>query len=178
MRDGCGCRRLVHSPHRPTLDGQTVPIFLPSFDAVAGSYGRGIPARAVDLQSIIPNYLSDRLGFDVCLLRYYSLSTRPTAMFSLRSSYRLSRLLRKTPLIRGLATEARLTPDHVRIVEVGPRDGLQNEKTTIPLETKLELLRRLSTTGLATIEAGSFVPEKWVPQVSSIYTLNSDGSGS
>lgn len=99
-------------------------------------------------------------------------------MFSLRSSYRLSRLLRKTPLIRGLATEARLTPDHVRIVEVGPRDGLQNEKTTIPLETKLELLRRLSTTGLATIEAGSFVPEKWVPQVSSIYTLNSDGSGS
>ena len=59
-----------------------------------------------------------------------------------------------------------MSPDHVRIVEVGPRDGLQNEKTSIPLETKLELLRRLSNTGLTTIEAGSFVPEKWVPQVS------------
>lgn len=55
--------------------------------------------------------------------------------------------------------------NRVRIVEVGPRDGLQNEKTTIPLATKIELIERLAQTGLTTIEAGSFVSPKWVPQV-------------
>ena len=55
--------------------------------------------------------------------------------------------------------------DHVRIVEVGPRDGLQNEKTSIPVETKIELVRRLAATGIETIEAGSFVHPKWVPQM-------------
>ncbi|KAL1303925.1 hypothetical protein AAFC00_000378 [Neodothiora populina] len=55
--------------------------------------------------------------------------------------------------------------DHVRLVEVGPRDGLQNEKTAITLETKVELVRRLARTGLQTIEAGSFVSPKWVPQM-------------
>lgn len=58
-----------------------------------------------------------------------------------------------------------LSAEHVRIVEVGPRDGLQNEKNTIPLETKIELIRRLATTGLQTIEAGSFVRASNVPQV-------------
>lgn len=53
----------------------------------------------------------------------------------------------------------------MRIVEVGPRDGLQNEKNTVPLATKMELVRRLSQTGLRNIEAGSFVAPKWVPQV-------------
>ena len=51
------------------------------------------------------------------------------------------------------------------MVEVGPRDGLQNESTSIPLETKLELIRRLAQTGVRNIEAGSFVAPKWVPQV-------------
>jgi hydroxymethylglutaryl-CoA lyase len=55
--------------------------------------------------------------------------------------------------------------DNVRIVEVGPRDGLQNEKTSIPAETKIELVKRLAKTGLRVIEAGSFVHPKWVPQV-------------
>jgi hypothetical protein len=55
--------------------------------------------------------------------------------------------------------------NRVKLVEVGPRDGLQNEKKTIPLATKLELIERLSKTGLTTIEAGSFVSPKWVPQV-------------
>jgi len=54
----------------------------------------------------------------------------------------------------------------VKIVEVGPRDGLQNEKKTISLETKLELINRLAQTGVTHLEAGSFVPAKWVPQVS------------
>lgn len=57
------------------------------------------------------------------------------------------------------------TNDFVKIIEVGPRDGLQNEKKSIPLETKVELVNRLAKTGLKTIEAGSFVSPKWVPQV-------------
>ncbi|MEO7013700.1 MAG: hydroxymethylglutaryl-CoA lyase [Dokdonella sp.] len=56
-------------------------------------------------------------------------------------------------------------PNSVRIVEVGPRDGLQNEKTIIPAKTKIELINRLSRTGLRTIEATSFVSPKWVPQL-------------
>ncbi len=54
---------------------------------------------------------------------------------------------------------------HVRIVEVGPRDGLQNEKTLLPASVKIELIDRLSATGLTTIEATSFVSPKWVPQL-------------
>jgi hydroxymethylglutaryl-CoA lyase len=53
----------------------------------------------------------------------------------------------------------------VRIVEVGPRDGLQNEKTIIPTAAKIELIDRLSATGLQAIEATSFVSPKWVPQL-------------
>jgi len=56
-------------------------------------------------------------------------------------------------------------PHHVRIVEVGPRDGLQNEKTFLPTATKIELIDRLSDTGLQTIETTSFVSPKWVPQL-------------
>ncbi len=56
-------------------------------------------------------------------------------------------------------------PASVRIVEVGPRDGLQNEKAIIPAATKIELIDRLSRTGLRTIEATSFVSPKWIPQL-------------
>jgi len=55
--------------------------------------------------------------------------------------------------------------DHVRIVEVGARDGLQNEKTLLPAAVKIALIDRLSSTGLQTIEATSFVSPKWVPQL-------------
>jgi hydroxymethylglutaryl-CoA lyase len=55
--------------------------------------------------------------------------------------------------------------DTVRIVEVGARDGLQNEKTLLPAEVKIALIDRLSSTGLSTIEATSFVSPKWVPQL-------------
>lgn len=55
--------------------------------------------------------------------------------------------------------------NRISIVEVGPRDGLQNEKTAIPLATKISLIERLSKTGVSRIEAGSFVSPKWVPQV-------------
>ena len=53
----------------------------------------------------------------------------------------------------------------IRLVEVGPRDGLQNEKTLVPLATKVELVNRLSATGLSLVEAGAFVSPKWVPQM-------------
>lgn len=55
--------------------------------------------------------------------------------------------------------------NHVRIVEVGARDGLQNEATLLPAEVKIALIDRLSSTGLKTIEATSFVSPKWVPQL-------------
>lgn len=55
--------------------------------------------------------------------------------------------------------------EHVRIVEVGPRDGLQNEKSIIATRDKIELIDRLSDTGLACIEATSFVSPKWIPQL-------------
>ncbi|MFD8739884.1 hydroxymethylglutaryl-CoA lyase [Streptomyces sp. NPDC059618] len=56
-------------------------------------------------------------------------------------------------------------PARVRIYEVGARDGLQNEKATVPTEVKAEFVRRLADAGLTTIEATSFVHPKWVPQL-------------
>ncbi|MES2535753.1 MAG: hydroxymethylglutaryl-CoA lyase [Pseudomonadota bacterium] len=56
-------------------------------------------------------------------------------------------------------------PKRVKIVEVGPRDGLQNEKETIPADIKIELVDRLTRAGFANIEAASFVSPKWVPQM-------------
>ncbi|ACO81046.1 hydroxymethylglutaryl-CoA lyase [Azotobacter vinelandii CA] len=56
-------------------------------------------------------------------------------------------------------------PRHVRLVEVGPRDGLQNEKRPLGLADKVRLVDDLSAAGLEYIEAGSFVSPKWVPQM-------------
>jgi hydroxymethylglutaryl-CoA lyase len=56
-------------------------------------------------------------------------------------------------------------PKHVRIVDVGARDGLQNEKTIVPTDVKVKLINMLSETGLKSIEATAFVSPKWVPQV-------------
>ncbi|GHF36266.1 hydroxymethylglutaryl-CoA lyase [Streptomyces mashuensis] len=56
-------------------------------------------------------------------------------------------------------------PARVRIHEVGPRDGLQNEKTVVPTEVKAEFVHRLADAGLDTVEATSFVHPKWVPQL-------------
>ncbi|AKH19413.1 hydroxymethylglutaryl-CoA lyase [Sedimenticola thiotaurini] len=58
-------------------------------------------------------------------------------------------------------------PQQVKIVEVGPRDGLQNESASVPAEIKLELIQKLEQAGLSVIEAGSFVSPKWVPQMAS-----------
>ena len=56
-------------------------------------------------------------------------------------------------------------PSRIKIVEVGPRDGLQNEKAIVPTETKIALIDRLAEAGLKVIEATSFVSPKWVPQM-------------
>ncbi|KAJ7481890.1 hypothetical protein FB451DRAFT_1556063 [Mycena latifolia] len=64
---------------------------------------------------------------------------------------------------QGYATA--VSSNVVNIVEVGPRDGLQNEKGVIPVEVKAELVTRLGRAGVQAIEAGSFVSPKWVPQM-------------
>src|SRR3954463_15788787 len=55
--------------------------------------------------------------------------------------------------------------DSAKIVEVGPRDGLQNEKVTIPTQAKIDYITALGDAGLRVIEAGAFVSPKWVPQM-------------
>ena len=56
-------------------------------------------------------------------------------------------------------------PKRVKMVEVGPRDGLQNEPVSVPAEVKIALIDRLSDAGFQVVEAGSFVSPKWVPQM-------------
>jgi len=56
-------------------------------------------------------------------------------------------------------------PERVKIVEVGPRDGLQNESVTVPAEIKVQLVELLADAGLPVIEVGAFVSPRWVPQM-------------
>lgn len=56
-------------------------------------------------------------------------------------------------------------PQHVKVIEVGPRDGLQNEKEPVATATKIALIDQLSAAGFANVEATSFVSPKWVPQM-------------
>ncbi|MER8220007.1 hydroxymethylglutaryl-CoA lyase [Streptomyces sp. NPDC094143] len=70
-----------------------------------------------------------------------------------------------------MAVPAGDLPARVRIHEVGARDGLQNEKATVPTEVKAEFIRRLAGAGLTTIEATSFVHPKWVPQLADAEAL-------
>ena len=56
-------------------------------------------------------------------------------------------------------------PSHVQLIDVGPRDGLQNEKQAVPAAVKIELVHRLQDAGLKEIEVTSFVSPKWVPQM-------------
>ncbi|MGW7467805.1 hydroxymethylglutaryl-CoA lyase [Streptomyces xantholiticus] len=64
-----------------------------------------------------------------------------------------------------MTVRAKGLPTRVRIHEVGPRDGLQNEKSVVPTEVKAEFVRRLAGAGLTTVEVTSFVHPKWVPQL-------------
>lgn len=73
------------------------------------------------------------------------------------------RRLRATGSSHSYATVSSKT--HVNIVEVGPRDGLQNEKSIIPPSVKIDLINRLGKAGMTIIESGSFVSPKWIPQM-------------
>lgn len=72
-------------------------------------------------------------------------------------------------------------PDRVTIYEVGPRDGLQNEKSVVSTQVKAEFVRRLLAAGLTTVELTSFVPQRWVPQLGDaealLDLLGEDGLG-
>ena len=72
-------------------------------------------------------------------------------------------------------------PSRVRVYEVGPRDGLQNEAAVVPVEVKAEFVRRLARAGLGTIETTSFVDPRWVPQLADaeelLAALAEDGRG-
>ena len=59
----------------------------------------------------------------------------------------------------------KISVDRVKVVEVGPRDGLQNEKSVVPTEAKVKFITALADAGLRVIEAGAFVSPKWVPQM-------------
>src|SRR6185437_8643968 len=56
-------------------------------------------------------------------------------------------------------------PTHITVVEVGPRDGLQNEHVTVPTADKIEFINRLSAANLPVIEVSAFVSPRWVPQM-------------
>src|SRR5512132_677612 len=62
-------------------------------------------------------------------------------------------------------TNGMALPSHVRLVEVGPRDGLQNEKATVATDVKIALINKLTDAGFEAIEATAFVSPKWVPQM-------------
>ncbi|XP_041867054.1 3-hydroxy-3-methylglutaryl-CoA lyase, cytoplasmic isoform X2 [Melanotaenia boesemani] len=79
-------------------------------------------------------------------------------------------LMEDHPWLRRWLQEEKIITEHkypefVKIVEVGPRDGLQNEKEVVPTRVKIQLIDMLSETGLSVIEATSFVSSKWVPQM-------------
>lgn len=65
-------------------------------------------------------------------------------------------------------------PDKVTIIEVGPRDGLQNEKSFVPTEAKKEFIRALKETGVREMELTSFVSPKWVPQMADAAEITAD----
>ena len=70
-----------------------------------------------------------------------------------------------TRRLEGIGAPPMRLPGRVKIVEVGPRDGLQNEPGTLPAAVKIQFIDRLTEAGFKAIEAGSFVSAKWVPQM-------------
>ncbi|KAJ3021026.1 3-hydroxymethyl-3-methylglutaryl-CoA lyase [Thoreauomyces humboldtii] len=91
---------------------------------------------------------------------------------SLRLQMGRSILKRSTAPVRLLqSASAKHGSDYVKIVEVGPRDGLQNEKTILPAATKIAFVDKLASTGLPVVEATSFVSPKWVPQMADAATV-------
>ncbi len=89
-------------------------------------------------------------------------------------------MIRTPTVVPGTASPVAPMPERVTIYEVGPRDGLQNEKALVPTEVKAEFIRRLLDAGLPVVEATSFVHPKWVPQLADaaeLMTMLVDGLG-
>jgi len=99
--------------------------------------------------------------------RHHELSTKPFShrSFSNSNPRRLAASSVRTYSSSRGGVILDSLPRTAKIVEVGPRDGLQNEKQLVPTVTKLELINRLAQSGLSVIEATSFVSPKWVPQM-------------
>ncbi|KAF3442160.1 hypothetical protein FNV43_RR16076 [Rhamnella rubrinervis] len=114
--------------------------------------------RNVSLRDIVKNQAVARFGLNDRALGY----ARDAGYFS---SHHYSSNCKDRG--RGKFTNKLLTsiPEFVKIVEVGPRDGLQNEKHIIPTNVKVELIKMLASSGLSVVEATSFVSPKWVPQL-------------
>src|SRR6185503_10082486 len=133
-------------------------------DADQGRRGRGLEARrsrSPAIRDARPSLLRQRAALG---------RRRDSAGFNTQRAWpRTSgRRPRADPAheVRRLPHVSPMTlPTHVKLVEVGPRDGLQNEPLTVSTELKVQLINRLSRTGLRVIEAGSFVSPKWVPQM-------------
>jgi len=79
----------------------------------------------------------------------------------MKVAHKISNMFQSFPFLK----QTKNFPQQIKIVEVGPRDGLQNEKKIIPAEDKIKLINSLSDCGFQTVEATSFVSPKWVPQV-------------
>jgi len=79
---------------------------------------------------------------------------------------RAARLLKIQQIAKSFRqSNPSIVGEKVKIVEVGPRDGLQNEKQSISLAEKMKLINRLSKARLPVVEVGSFVSPKWIPQM-------------
>lgn len=136
-----------------------------------------LPSSTLCPQQIFDMFPLDAESFIyICTLWYYGTVIRicdvlfdrsrmiPNVMASLTSRIRCTqRLSLVASQTRNYTNPA--VNNIVKIVEVGPRDGLQNEKGNIPVELKVALIDRLTQAGVTTVEAGSFVSPKWVPQV-------------
>lgn len=112
---------------------------------------------------IFTSYLPDRLrsglgdGLSVNML---AVTARRAVPWRLGAGWASGAVLRQVSSLPNFTF-----PKEVKIVEVGPRDGLQNEKAIVPSEVKIQLINMLSESGLQAIEATSFVSPKWVPQM-------------
>ena len=120
-----------------------------------------IHRTSVQLTRFASNAISGLAGRNAAMASIVKVLSKATRRRRLQCAY------------RWFSSSACQRAGEVRIVEVGPRDGLQNEKKAIPLQSKIELIRRLAQTGVRDIEAGSFVAPKWVPQVSQSFSPTS-----
>ena len=112
------------------------------------------------LRNAIP--VSNGNQINARLLDLLQKSEKPFLKHVLNNSTKVNSILQNR-FIQSSST-AKL-PKQARIVEVGPRDGLQNEPSNVPTDTKLKFIDLLAKSGLSTIEATSFVSPKWVPQM-------------